>query len=174
MIVLIIFLVVWAVALICFGIIHFVNSSVPSSSDKLELEVKELNTEPDEDNAVFYCSLAGVNFHCSFGSIGTHTGLVYNENTNPHDNRAMAVVDNDGKLYGYIPSNLLAKYKQWCNNDTYPCMINVTSFTDEYGQSKLMGRIGVCRPYTIEYASKKLDEVENVLTDDDMFYEVCQ
>jgi hypothetical protein len=148
------------------------DSSV--SSPSCNIVVTPLNTEPDEDNAYYYCGIAGVNYHCTHDMLGCRPGIVFNQRWNEHDKRAMAVVDGDGVLYGYIPSSELRRYRAWCKNAPYPCMIYISTFKDAVsGRTMFLGRVGVVRPYSIEYANEKMDVIGCVLKDDRAFHDVA-
>lgn len=99
-------------------------SNIKKQKNSLEKR-KEVTTDPyivtGMERKVFNLYIAGLKHHCTDGDIGIFTGAVYNETSNPKDRKAMAVVNAQKKLLGYIPAKRLEEYWDWCGGETRSC-----------------------------------------------------
>ena len=87
---------------------------------------KEVTTDPyivtGMERQVYDLYIAGLKHHCTDSDIGIFTGAVYNETSNPNDRKAMAVVNAQKKLLGYIPSKRLEEYWDWSGGEARSCV----------------------------------------------------
>ena len=67
--------------------------------------------------------LAGVQHHCTRSDIGFFTGVVYNDNGNIHDRKAMAVwCHQTDKALGFVPASVLDEYWTWSDGKKCTCV----------------------------------------------------
>ena len=90
------------------------------------IEIRKLvTTDPfivtGMERAVYDLYISGVKHHCTDKDIGIFTGAVYNEKSNPKDKKAMAIINAQKKILGYIPAKRLDEYWDWSGGETLYC-----------------------------------------------------
>lgn len=135
-------LLIIVLLLVGIGVAVGVSLSSNNTSEEKVAKWKEVTTEPyiltDMNRLVFDLYIAGIKHHCSDRDIGLFTGAVYNETSNPADKKAMAVINAQKKLLGYIPAKRLDEYWEWCGGETRYCVGYIF-----WNGNMLLGRVRV-------------------------------
>ncbi len=140
------------------------------SAPVIEPEAEEENEELDlsfldiidyfedlEENTETF-DVVGLKYHCTVQDCGLITGIVKPEPSNFHDNRAQAVIRNDGKLLGYIPRTQLDWYEEF-NEQNVPCpFVGVIELAQ--APARLIAEIKVIIPSSREFVEQEILEAQ--------------
>ena len=127
-----------------------------------EIIVRTLDIPDDNEDGVYDSKIAGITLRCTEADKGIFKGIIYNEEDNPYNNNAMAIVSMKKKLLGYIPEDELKDYLYWSNGLPVTCVGFIKSFVNDEGQKILFGRVYAIKPCN----SKFVDATEFELIDD--------
>ena len=98
--------------------------------------------------------IAGLRYHCTVHDCGKIAGYVKPDPSNVHDNRAQAVIRNDGKLLGYIPRTQQNWYEDF-NEHNVVCPF-IGQIELDRSSAQLVAEIKVIIPSRREFV---LDEI---------------
>lgn len=137
-----------------------IDSTVKEVQEALK-EVIDLsflgNLEYDEDleeNTETF-DITGLRYHCTVHDCGKIVGVVKPEPSNVHDNRAQAVIRNDGKLLGYIPRTQLDWYEDF-NDNNVTCPF-VGEIELDRSRAALIAEIKVILPSSEEFVREEIE-----------------
>lgn len=141
-----------------------VQEALNTSTAQTEVDVQEEvdlsflgNLEYDEDleeNTETF-DITGLRYHCTVHDCGKIVGIVRPEPSNVHDNRAQAVIRNDGKLLGYIPRTQLDWYEDFNeNNVTCPFVGEIEL---DRSRAALIAEIKVILPSSEEFVREEIE-----------------
>lgn len=126
-----------------------------------EAVVKTLDLPDDNKTGIFESKIAGISLRCTEADKGIFHGIIYNEDNNPYNSKAMAIVSLNKKLIGYIPENELKDYYDWCNGIPVTCVGFIKSFVNERGAQIVFGKVYAIKPCNtnfVESVTCELDE----------------
>lgn len=113
----------------------------------------DYDEELDENTETF--DVAGLSYHCTVNDCGKIVGIVKPEPSNVHDNRAQAVIRNDGKLIGYIPRTQLDWYEEF-NEEKVTCPF-VGEIELDRTDATLVAEIKVIIPSSKEFVREEIE-----------------
>ena len=132
---------------------------IPKPKQK-EIIVRTLDMPDDEEDGLYESKIAGVTFRCTEADKGIFNGIIYNEEDNPYNNNAMAIVSMNKKLIGYIPDNELMDYWDWSNGLPVTCVGFIKSFVNDEGKKILFGRVTAIKPCNSKFVASTTLELE--------------
>ena len=124
-----------------------------------EIIVQTLDLPDDEEEGVYESKIAGVTLRCTESDKGIFHGIIYNEEDNPYNNNAMAIVSMKKKLLGYIPDNELKDYWYWSNGLPVSCVGFIKSFVNDEGQKILYGKVYAIKPCNTKFVQSTTCEL---------------
>ena len=139
------------------------NDLSPNNKSKY-IEVYTLDIENEkipsnEIEQVYEINIAGISKYCDFSDIGIYQGIIFNQKDNEYNDKAMAIVNMDSKLFGYIPNNSLSKYYKWSSGKPVTCVIKIDEWVTEDGDIKIYGKVFAIKPYNNDFINKKTNEI---------------
>lgn len=138
---------------------HNTIRDTPKPKQK-EIIVQTLDLPDDEEEGVYESKIAGVTLRCTEADKGIFHGIIYNEEDNPYNNNAMAIVSMNKKLLGYIPDNEINKYWNWSNGLPVTCVGFIKSFVNDEGNKILYGRVYAIKPCNTKFVKSKVCELD--------------
>lgn len=136
----------------------FNTSATPTDLDAQEemdlsfLDDLEYDEDLEENTETF--DITGLRYHCTVHDCGKILGVVRPEPSNVHDNRAQAVIRNDGKLLGYIPRTQLDWYEDF-NEDNVTCPF-VGEIELDRSRAALIAEIKVILPSSKDFVREEI------------------
>lgn len=128
-----------------------------------EIVVKTLDLPDDYEDGTYESNISGITFRCTEADKGIFNGIIYNEEDNPYNSKAMAIVSMKKKLIGYIPDSELDDYYDWSNGYPVTCVGFIKSFVNEDGKKILFGKVTAIKPCNSNFvASTTLDIEEEI------------
>lgn len=80
--------------------------------------------------------IAGLSHRCTERDNGTYTGYTKAEPNNVYDADAIAIYDDNGRHYGYIPRELTSAVRVWGKGRTdFKCVFNIDIDNDRYSNN---------------------------------------
>ena len=125
---------------------------VQEEMDLSFLDDLEYDENLEENTETF--DITGLRYHCTVHDCGKIVGVVRPEPSNVHDNRAQAVIRNDGKLLGYIPRTQLDWYEDF-NEDNVTCPF-VGEIELDRSRVALIAEIKVILPSSEEFVREEI------------------
>ena len=125
-----------------------------------EIIVQTLDLPDDEEEGVYESKIAGVTLRCTEADKGIFHGIIYNEEDNPYNNNAMAIVSMKKKLIGYIPDNEINEYWNWSNGLPVTCVGFIKSFVNDEGQKILYGKVYAIKPCNTKFVQATTCELD--------------
>lgn len=125
---------------------------VQEEMDLSFLDDLEYDENLEENTETF--DITGLRYHCTVHDCGKIVGVVRPEPSNVHDNRAQAVIRNDGKLLGYIPRTQLDWYEDF-NEDNVTCPF-VGEIELDRSRAALIAEIKVILPSSEEFVREEI------------------
>ena len=132
---------------------------IPKPQQK-EIIVKTLDLPDDYEDGTYESKIAGISLRCTEADKGIFHGIIYNEEDNPYNNNAMAIVSMNKKLLGYIPDNEINKYWDWSNGLPVTCVGFIKSFVNDEGNKILYGRVYAIKPCNTKFVKSKVCELD--------------
>lgn len=132
---------------------------IPKPQQK-EILVKTLDLPDDYEDGTYESKIAGISLRCTEADKGIFNGIIYNEEDNPYNSNAMAIVSMKKKLIGYIPESELNDYYDWSNGLPVTCVGFIKSFVNEDGKKILFGRVTAIKPCNSKFVSATTLEIE--------------
>ncbi len=129
------------------------NEEEAEGTDLSFLDSIDYDEELDENTETF--DVAGLSYHCTVNDCGKIVGIVKPEPSNVHDNRAQAVIRNDGKLIGYIPRTQLDWYEEF-NEEKVTCPF-VGEIELDRTDATLVAEIKVIIPSSKEFVREEIE-----------------
>lgn len=129
------------------------NEEEAKGTDLSFLDRIDYDEELDENTETF--DVAGLSYHCTVNDCGKIVGIVKPEPSNVHDNRAQAVIRNDGKLIGYIPRTQLDWYEEF-NEEKVTCPF-VGEIELDRTDATLVAEIKVIIPSSKEFVREEIE-----------------
>ena len=140
-------------------------NSVQTRPDEVDEQFQEEETDQEFLDTIDYSEdleentetfdITGLRYHCTANDCGKIVGIVKPEPSNVHDNRAQAVIRNDGKLLGYIPRTQLDWYEDF-NEQNVPCPF-VGKIELDRSSASLIAEIKVIIPSSREFVEKEIE-----------------
>lgn len=125
-----------------------------------EIIVQTLDLPDDEKDGVYESKIAGITLRCTEADKGIFHGIIYNEEDNPYNNSAMAIISMKKKLLGYIPDNEVKKYWNWSNGHPVTCVGFIKSFVNDEGQKILYGKVYAIKPCNTKFVQATTCELD--------------
>ncbi len=125
-----------------------------------EIIVRTLDMPDDEEDGIYESKIAGITLRCTEADKGIFNGIIYNEEDNPYNNNAMAIVSMKKKLIGYIPEDELKDYWYWSNGLPVTCVGFIKSFINDEGKKILFGRVMAIKPCNTKFVESTTLELE--------------
>ena len=125
-----------------------------------EIIVRTLDMPDDEEDGIYESKIAGITLRCTEADKGIFNGIIYNEEDNPYNNNAMAIVSMNKKLIGYIPEDELEDYLDWSNGLPVTCVGFIKSFVNDEGKKILFGRVMAIKPCNTKFVESTTLELE--------------
>lgn len=132
---------------------------IPKPKQK-EIAVNTLDLPDDYKEGIFESKIAGITLRCTEADKGIFNGIIYNEEDNPYNNNAMAIVSMKKKLIGYIPNDELKDYWDWSNGLPVTCVGFIKSFVNDEGKKILFGRVTAIKPCNTKFVQSTTLEIE--------------
>ena len=130
-----------------------VQEALKEEIDLSFLDNLEYDEDLEENTETF--DITGLRYHCTVHDCGKIVGVVRPEPSNVHDNRAQAVIRNDGKLLGYIPRTQLDWYEDFNeNNVTCPFVGEIEL---DRSRAALIAEIKVILPSSEEFVREEIE-----------------
>ena len=130
-----------------------VQEALKEEIDLSFLDNLEYDEDLEENTETF--DITGLRYHCTVHDCGKIVGVVKPEPSNVHDNRAQAVIRNDGKLLGYIPRTQLDWYEDFNdNNVTCPFVGDIEL---DRSRAALIAEIKVILPSSEEFVREEIE-----------------
>ena len=130
-----------------------VQEALKEEMDLSFLDNLEYDEDLEENTETF--DITGLRYHCTVHDCGKIVGVVRPEPSNVHDNRAQAVIRNDGKLLGYIPRTQLDWYEDF-NDNNVTCPF-VGEIELDRSRAALIAEIKVILPSSQEFVREEID-----------------
>ena len=130
-----------------------VQEALKEEIDLSFLDNLEYDEDLEENTETF--DITGLRYHCTVHDCGKIVGVVKPEPSNVHDNRAQAVIRNDGKLLGYIPRTQLDWYEDF-NDNNVTCPF-VGEIELDRSRAALIAEIKVILPSSEEFVREEID-----------------
>ena len=91
---------------------------VPGADDYIDTDV--IDSRSGMTNDIF---ISGLAHHCTINDCGIFGGIVFNDDQNPIDKKAMAIGSHQsGKTIGYVPAAILDSFRKWCGKKDCHCV----------------------------------------------------
>ena len=132
---------------------------IPKPQQK-EIIVKTLDLPDDYEDGTYESKIAGISLRCTEADKGIFNGIIYNEEDNPYNSNAMAIVSMKKKLIGYIPESELDDYYDWSNGLPVTCVGFIKSFVNEEGRKIVFGRVTAIKPCNSKFVASTTLEIE--------------
>lgn len=136
------------------------SKTIRDTPKQKEIIVQTLDLPDDYEDGTYESKIAGVSLRCTEADKGIFNGIIYNEEDNPYNPKAMAIVSMKKKLIGYIPESELNDYYDWSNGLPVTCVGFIKSFVNEYGKKILFGRVTAIKPCNSKFVSATTLEIE--------------
>lgn len=136
------------------------SKTIRDTPKQKEIIVQTLDLPDDYKDGTYESKIAGVSLRCTEADKGIFNGIIYNEEDNPYNPKAMAIVSMKKKLIGYIPESELNDYYDWSNGLPVTCVGFIKSFVNEYGKKILFGRVTAIKPCNSKFVSATTLEIE--------------
>lgn len=136
------------------------SKTIRDTPKQKEIIVQTLDLPDDYEDGTYESKIAGVSLRCTEADKGIFNGIIYNEEDNPYNSNAMAIVSMKKKLIGYIPESELNDYYDWSNGLPVTCVGFIKSFVNEYGKKILFGRVTAIKPCNSKFVSATTLEIE--------------
>ena len=151
--------VVIIVALIFGNIGDSKPATSPSTQKKefsmdIEMLGDEQKQKDDYSDYFFNTYIAGASHHCTNKDVGVFAGFAVPDPDNEYDKDAVAIINNDGKLLGYIAKKELGDFRVWSNNKAVPCVGHIALAQEEEGS--LHTNVKCMRPYSLEFVQEEV------------------
>lgn len=130
-----------------------VQEALKEEIDLSFLDNLEYDEDLEENTETF--DITGLRYHCTVHDCGKIVGVVRPEPSNVHDNRAQAVIRNDGKLLGYIPRTQLDWYEDF-NDNNVTCPF-VGEIELDRSRAALIAEIKVILPSSEEFVREEIE-----------------
>lgn len=161
----VIFIIILLFALLVYYYANNVNnesendSSLLKNVDVYTLDIRNEEIPYNEDEQLYETNIAGITKHCNFSDVGIYEGIIFNYKENKVNSRAMAIVNMNGKLFGYISDKLLDDYYKWSDGKPVTCVIKVDEWVTQEGDVKIYGKVFAIKPYNSDFVIKKTNEI---------------
>ena len=132
---------------------------IPKPKQK-EIIVQTLDLPDDEEEGIYESKIAGVTLRCTEADKGIFHGIIYNEEDNPYNNNAMAIISMKKKLIGYQPDNEINKYWNWSKGLPVTCVGFIKSFVNDEGKKILYGKVYAIKPCNTKFVKSKICELD--------------
>ena len=136
------------------------EKTIRDTPKQKEIIVQTLDLPDDYKNGVYESRIAGVSFNCTEADKGIFHGIIYNEENNPHNSKAMAIVSMKKKQICYIPSDEINNYWNWSSGSAVTCVGFIKSFVNEEGKKILFGRVYAIKPCNTKFVQSTTSELE--------------
>ena len=125
-----------------------------------EIIVRTLDMPDDEEDGIYESKIAGITLRCTEADKGIFNGIIYNEEDNPYNNNAMAIISMKKKLIGYLPDNEINKYWNWSKGLPVTCVGFIKSFVNDEGKKILYGKVYAIKPCNTKFVKSKICELD--------------
>lgn len=123
---------------------------------EITMEIEMLGDEQyskDEYQDRFYSTyIAGTSHHCTIIECNAFVGFAVPEPNNKYDKNAVAILNNKGKLLGYIAKKELKDFREWSNCKTVPCVGYISKEDDGSFHSNLK----CIKPYSMDFIKEEI------------------
>ena len=126
------------------------------NNDESGVRIKETPLPEGEPLAKFSCSIAGLSHHQNNITLGGFVGYAIHEKNNPYDNLAIAIINANGELLGYVPAKAHGEYLAYFP-DKVPCF--VVGYIDTTSDSRFTSKAYFVRIHSWQYAKYEIDSL---------------